>query len=336
MPDAALHLSILFDEKVTEADVLRLALDGRLRISVYFVNHAQARIGKVYRFSEADIFEAIASGNLPNELKWHTWPPGAMATLHPDLSPEDAEKSSIMLMSLRISDDRYLTLGDEVLTIEGVWDLPMIGTERLDVEHEYQNLIGGPAVTLQGLDGAFVQGLDESVCQLQESYDNNEYQSGSSAQLEELKRYIAENDLDDEKADAILKRHKEDRKQFLEKRKSQPKSENYYPAGGIPTDSVLVVRTDALREFEQFASNGQRQAGKKSEDQEYSSDKLAYVNQAATKFWANADRNDRATHPDNATIAAWLIKKGFSATLADKAASIIRPDWAPSGRKPDE
>lgn len=71
-------------------------------------------------------------------------------------------------------------------------------------------------------------------------------------------------------------------------------------------------------------------------DQSHRSMKLSIMLQAAIRFWANADRNDRGTHPDNATVAEWLTKHGFSQTLADKAATIIRPEWAPSGRKPEE
>ena len=66
------------------------------------------------------------------------------------------------------------------------------------------------------------------------------------------------------------------------------------------------------------------------------SDKLTKMNQASVKFWANANRDDRATHPNNAKVAEWLVKQKFSETLAKKAATIIRPDWAPTGRKPDE
>lgn len=66
------------------------------------------------------------------------------------------------------------------------------------------------------------------------------------------------------------------------------------------------------------------------------SDKLATLNQAAAHFWANADREDRGTHPKNADVAAWLEKRGYSQGLAAKAASIIRPEWAPTGRKPEE
>ncbi len=64
--------------------------------------------------------------------------------------------------------------------------------------------------------------------------------------------------------------------------------------------------------------------------------KLTVLNRAFLKFWALADRNDRGTHSDNSVVAAWLEDRDFSSSLAKKAASIIRPDWAPTGRKPEE
>lgn len=63
---------------------------------------------------------------------------------------------------------------------------------------------------------------------------------------------------------------------------------------------------------------------------------LSLLNQASTKYWASADRNDRDTHPTNAVIAKWLIEREFSETLANKAATIIRPEWAATGRKPEK
>ncbi|HRI90345.1 MAG TPA: hypothetical protein PLS93_01680 [Accumulibacter sp.] len=66
------------------------------------------------------------------------------------------------------------------------------------------------------------------------------------------------------------------------------------------------------------------------------SDKLAILSRAAATFWANVDRDDRSTHPKNASVAAWLMERGYSKTLADQAASIIRPEWAPTGRKAEE
>ena len=128
-----------------------------------------------------------------------------------------------------------------------------------------------------------------------------------------------------------MNRHKEQRKEFLEKQRARPANQNYYPAGALPEDAVIVVRTEALREFERHGNDAPLPASRA-----HVSDKLAKMNQASMKFWSNADRNDRGTHPDNAKVAAWLVKQGFSQTLADKAATIIRPEWAPVGRKPEE
>ncbi len=72
--------------------------------------------------------------------------------------------------------------------------------------------------------------------------------------------------------------------------------------------------------------------------EQHVSDKLAILNQAARKFWGSTDvvRERRETHPDNDAVATWLMKmdRGFTKTLADKAATIIRPTWAATGRKP--
>jgi hypothetical protein len=72
----------------------------------------------------------------------------------------------------------------------------------------------------------------------------------------------------------------------------------------------------------------------------YGSKKLQLMNQAAARFWgANVDKKDRTTHETNETVAAWLIRQGksdFSKSAADNAASLIRPEWAPTGRKPEK
>jgi len=220
--DAARHLSIVFGEEVTEADVLQLALDGHLKLSVNFVNHAVARCGKVIPLSQAKIVPIMGRN---------------------------------VVLALQLNDRDFLELDEKIATLADVWDLPLIGNERLDVEHKYQNLTDGPAVTLQGLDGAFVKGQDGQLCQLQESFDDNEHQAGSEAHLRKLKEHIARDNIGSSKAQELLDQYKEKREKFLKERKAKKDSgndsENYYPAGGLPQDSVLVVRTDALREFEQ-------------------------------------------------------------------------------------
>jgi hypothetical protein len=74
----------------------------------------------------------------------------------------------------------------------------------------------------------------------------------------------------------------------------------------------------------------------KAPSRDHVSNKLARLNQAAEKFWANADRDDRGTHPTNAEVIEWLTSVGISPSLAEKGATIIRPEWAPTGRKPEE
>ena len=186
--------------------------------------------------------------------------PLKLEALYNEMPTDEREKYYPLMRSLNIDGERFLTLSESVTTLRGVWDLPMIGNEQLDIEHEYQNLTGGPAVTLQGLDGAFVEGRDGQMCQLQEHYDDNEYQPGSKAQLEKLKRRFGEMMALDpteegaDEAEALLNQYEEDRKRFLEKQRTRPAKENYYPAGGLPRDAVIVVRTEALRAFEQSVS----------------------------------------------------------------------------------
>ena len=257
--DAARHLSIAFGEDVTEADVLRLALDGRLHLSVYFVNHATARCGNVVGLEEVEwrLFPCPPGrGGLPqsadeSSVAPRLRAPAKLLALLKDVPTAEWPNLLPIPSGLNIDEDRFLELSDGVTTLRGVWDLPMIGNERLDIEHEYQNFTGGPAVTLQGLDGAFVEGRDGQICQLQENFDENEYQTGSSAHLERLKQHIAENSIKGADAESLLNRHKEQRKEFLERQRARPAKDNHYPAGGLPKDAVIVVRTKALREFEQ-------------------------------------------------------------------------------------
>ena len=63
--------------------------------------------------------------------------------------------------------------------------------------------------------------------------------------------------------------------------------------------------------------------------------KLAILHQASAKWWANADRDDRGTHPAKDEVVAWLYEKLGSMNLAKAGGTIIRPDWAKVGRSPD-
>jgi hypothetical protein len=238
LQEAARHLALMFGEEICEADVLRLALDGHLKLSVNFVNRARAREGNVRPIEEAEyedfLFEFSPQIPIPDE---------------------DKGKPIKVMRGLNLDGKRVLNLGKDVISLDGVYDLAMLGNERIDVEHQYQMLTNGPSVTLMGLDGAFVTGDANTMYQILDSFDNNEYQAGSKGYLRKLEHEISLNNIEPEKAKELLAKHKEDRNKFLakanERRHAGRDSENYYPAGGLPDDCVIVVRTDALREFEQ-------------------------------------------------------------------------------------
>ncbi|KVC80059.1 hypothetical protein WI75_09710 [Burkholderia ubonensis] len=69
------------------------------------------------------------------------------------------------------------------------------------------------------------------------------------AALEELKQAIVEKELPAEEGEALLRTFAEKREQYLAHRVKRPLHENYYPAGGLPIDCNLVVRTGNLASF---------------------------------------------------------------------------------------
>lgn len=201
VPEAAGHLSSVLSEPVAEADVLRLGLDGHLKLSVNFVNHARGCVGRVVPLDEAKIrdLSGIAAFFGRQDGDEFNTPIGVPARLRARLEEAktpQGDKPLLVVVSPRLDDDRYLLLEDDVTTIEGVWDLPLIGSERLDVEHRFQSLIEGPAVSLINIEGTFVERANGQWCRLMER--------------------VGESDI---------------------------------PAGGLPSDALWVVRTEALREF---------------------------------------------------------------------------------------
>lgn len=261
VPDAAKHLSSILEEEVTEADVLRLVLDGHLKLSVNFLNHTKAKRGQIVTweetewwyttpFSETNVPKIQLGGPVSGEKILKTIPPKLEALK--DKVPEDERKKLLYIMkSHEIDNGRFVDWDKEIITIKGVWDLSMIGGERLDVEHAYQVLTGGPEVTLVCMDGCVVGKPGGKLCWLQENGGySNDYkidQPGSKAHLAWLKT-VGEEKLGKTEVERLLNQHEEERNKFLT---GDDRERTYFPAGGLPQDSVLVVRTAALREFEQ-------------------------------------------------------------------------------------
>lgn len=226
--ESAAHISSLLGEPATIADLYRFALDGHLKLSVDFVNHAQARKGKRLKTEQVE-FEVMEYDIFGKKYDI------------PHLVPKKYE--------IRVSDDDWIGLDRAVVSIDGVWDLPMVGAERLDIEHHFQQLTSGLEVTLSTLDGVFVQ-KGNIVCQLQTDFDDNEYQLGSKAQQKDMELHIAVNDLEEDAAKELREKYKVNREEYLEKRKDKPREDNFFPSGGLGEhDYVLVIRTQEITRF---------------------------------------------------------------------------------------
>jgi hypothetical protein len=183
LPDAAKHLTSVFEEEVTEADILRLALDGKIKLAIQLINGAYANL-----LNPIDI----------SNLKYKEVP-----ALH---------DGTVMLpiggSVYRFGDGVFQVIENITELYDGIWDLPLFNdlhynAARHDLENRYQMLTGGAAVTTVNIDGSIiVADTNGGLYMIQALYDDG------------------------------------DRK-------------HYYPAGRLPEDGILVIRTDALREFEQ-------------------------------------------------------------------------------------
>jgi len=241
--EAAKYLSVAAEEDVTEADILRLGLDGHLTLSVNFVNHARGRPLRIEPLDEQPEVSELAEEFL---------------AMHPTPKASDDGYKIRLTHFLRTYRGELLPNGKEILIfegdgqkpeqLEGIWDLLMLGAEALDVEHEYQNLTGGPSVELVCLGGPLVSNPDRTrAYQIQDSY-LRENKPSKPVPLPKVRKSKEVSEALD-RVNAIIGSNA--------KAVNDPAPETkwnservYYPAAGLPKDSTLIVRTAALRELE--------------------------------------------------------------------------------------
>ena len=228
LEEAARRLSSSAEESISEADVLRLALDGELTLSVDFVNHAR---GKPW-----------VRVPLDNARTW-TYDPGFFGS-------EGEPYEVIVGVSLNENEVLEPLQVEAPVILRGVFDLTMWGGEALDVEHIYQELTDGPPVDLMNIEGAFVQGQPGMYFQLLESFEDNGYSPGSKAQLAHIEDRILTEDIGLEQAEKMRALYKERRIEFLDKASKNKEIDNYYPASGLPDSCRLVVRNESIRQLE--------------------------------------------------------------------------------------
>ncbi|MDN4546375.1 hypothetical protein [Pseudomonas sp. C32] len=206
--DTAKRLSISTGETINEADVLRLALDGHLTLSVYFVNHANGRPARI---------EPIGLQHVSNAPSPSEYGPPRYGTIEEIVLPN--QKDVII----------YEAEMDNPQTLKGVWDLPMIGAEKLDVEQLFQAMIDGPEVRLLCFGGPLVTSADRTkVFQILDRYE-----CSPSSRIKVINGVPTITEQEEKESP------------------HRPYKIEYYPAEALPDGSVFVVRIGALRELEE-------------------------------------------------------------------------------------
>lgn len=143
--ETANYLTILLAEPVSEADVLHLAVEGEIDISVNFVNGVRARKMKAVAAASAKTLQLLT----------HTG----------ELAP--------YIVGVPLGSGHYLQADGDATPVEidGIWDLNLFPNDRLDLERKLYRLIDGPEVTrCAPLQGIYVfREEDDLIYELMES-----------------------------------------------------------------------------------------------------------------------------------------------------------------------
>ncbi|GEM_PF-3691301 len=296
LEDAAQYLGLVLTEEVTPADVLRLALDGHLTLSVRLVNPALGFWAALYSYENAPakhcdsehrrIVDAEGHGVLWREpTVWLAMPGSTFKT--------------------RGHIERWVKW-PRFKTISGIWDVPPFGLAWIDAQNAYQALNGASRVEKE-----------------------------NSSWANAPKKFAWGPILYDPSTDfyVTLFPAKDDKGNWLSPLGMGCPPNR--PATALPEDSQWGIRASALQEFEKQIDREQTTdlPGAK---EEYVSKHLALVNKAARQFWSTAEPQDPNTHPTNGEVIEWLRGNGMTQNQAEAAARIIRPEWGHKGRRPEE
>jgi len=262
--EAETHISNVLGESFTIADIYKFALDGHLVLSVNFVNIVKAK--KITFIKKEDIkYRKVLAKNIQRI------PEGAYANV-----PINAKYP--------ISRECWVeSIENKVESLSGVWDLPMIGTEKFSIMQLYQQEISSNIeVKVPETMSVYVKGAEETY-QLQLLLTMEQYR--------ELHSNLTVNGLKPKIADSALA----------------------YPASRLDEmDHVLVVKVKEVTRFIQSLEDTPREA-KPLHDKERTTLLLLFGSMLKK---ANFDLNERgivgkirrATESNNTPVSEQTIR----------------------------
>lgn len=242
IPETEKYLTQLFGEEVTEADILRLALDGELTLSVNLVNGAYASQVNLTRELDVSAHNSIARDTI-NSME--SLPNGILNLSNglkiKKFTSEADDLLAVCWNVVNLNSKYYLI--EETQKITGIFDLPMIDKETSYIEGEYQRLIKGVKVHQNLGESVFISKGD-TIYLLQDDLDLWKDISGTlaNANIDEYEIHGLENAKPDEK-------WWENRNKLYDIWSENPDLK-YFPASDFPKNSLLVVRTESLRKLQ--------------------------------------------------------------------------------------
>ena len=289
IPDAARYLSGIFGDPVSEADILRLGLDGKLTLSVRIVNEVHVRFGRLAPLGELldDGFRRRQKIDVSRSYSFDDEAPNF--GLRPWETPGDLQF---------VHTENSLDGGGAVTRLVGVWDLPLIGACRIDIENRYLRLTDGPRAIdhiHNGLGGVFFSDGGEKLALLHEWHGSPDPDTG-----------------------------------YFD-------PDNFYLPSELPEDCTLIVRTAELTRFQsELLEKPSPNEGSAPQGPwpwgTHNTLALGHLKAAAEKWWARYDPNDFTTAPINDDVAKWLHEeRGVSKKMAESIASILRAEDLPAG-----
>ncbi|WP_143703971.1 MULTISPECIES: hypothetical protein [Luteimonas] len=213
--EVAERLTMLADEPIKVADILALALDGHVVLTVNIVNGQSAKLGKLVP-KESATFRLVP---LPGQDGSKKIPDLAGFPVDGDRQQQDAwcKTNEKLLDGLAlipnaqfIGEGGWYEFPPVISVIRGLWDLTMEGGERLDVIHSLQFEAGGGSVTDVNLEGVLLKDPNsDTVAWLHTHFSENEFCKDGN-----------------------------DRNKYPYGTES-----SYFPSGGLSEDMPLVIRS---------------------------------------------------------------------------------------------
>lgn len=252
LDDAASHLATVLSEKVTTADILQLAIQKRIKLSVNLLSGAYANKGTIRNIYEAQ-FMLTPSGTSLSWLKDDEPATSLEKKLRSlglvkigDIPRLDEEIRSAVHdhrvqaihIGESISDSEIVEFDKGVQVLNGIYDLPMLSAEKMLIEEIYYSKVGGPAIDPWSLEGVWLE-RDGHIYRLCERMANQADHDASGT----------ENSITEWK-----------------KRYNDPA--RWFPTDRLPDETAIILRRKNLDAFLASLEDSEPEQGRKSNMEE--------------------------------------------------------------------